>query len=378
VTRQWSKSTKAGTGTIQQTIDRAMREANKSANTAMREANKTANSMWRDAAKSTGAAMREAAKRAAAQPQTLRDINPVPGMPHTAEEAPAANREDGGSFTGARFSGVTGARYYKLFVPAGAQDATQPRGLIVMLHGCTQDADDFARGTRMNQLAQQANCLVLYPQQEAQHNPSKCWNWFDRSGQAHGAGEPAIIAALTRKIVTDHAVDPGRVFVGGLSAGGAMAANLAALYPELFRACGVHSGLPYGVASDVPSALAVMKSGPTAVQSAASASGGVPLIVFHGDRDTTVSPRNGADLARRAMKASGSTPGKVESGKTPAGVRYTRHTYRAQDGQTMAEHWIVHGGAHAWFGGAQTGTYTDPRGPDASAEMLRFFLQHAR
>ena len=242
-----------------------------------------------------------------------------------------------------------------------------------MLHGCTQNPDDFAAGTRMNELARSQGVFVLYPAQSKQANPQGCWNWFKHSHQARGRGEAALLADMTREVMARHAVDTQRVYVAGLSAGGAMAAILGEAYPELFAAVGVHSGLAAGAAKDLPSALAAMKSGAGTRGAAAS---GIPTIVFHGDADATVHQRNGAEVMARSTGSQSAAD--VESGTSAGGRGFTRSVHRAPDGSVRAEHWLVHGAPHAWSGGSGAGSYTDARGPDASAEMLRFFLQAPR
>jgi poly(hydroxyalkanoate) depolymerase family esterase len=271
-------------------------------------------------------------------------------------------------FTAGRHGGAgTAGRDYKLYVPPGP--FAQPGGLIVMLHGCTQDPDDFAAGTRMNELAREQGWHVLYPAQAQRANPQKCWNWFKHSHQQRGRGEAAILAGMTREVVARHGIDPGRVFVAGLSAGGAMAAILGQAYPELFAAVGVHSGLPAGAARDLPGALEAMKHGAPGPAPGGST---VPTIVFHGEADQTVHPSNG-EKAVPPVAASGA----VEVQSVPGARRVTRRVYRGTDGRVLAEHWLVHGAGHAWAGGSRAGTYTDPAGPDASREMLRFFREQA-
>ncbi len=287
-----------------------------------------------------------------------------------APEAPATGNLREESFTAGRFGSGTSARDYKLYVPP--HDGSRPLPLVVMLHGCTQDPDDFAAGTGMNDAARAAGCLVLYPAQSRQANPQGCWNWFKRTHQARGRGEAGMLAAMTQKIASQHDADPSRIFVAGLSAGGAMAAILGETYPDLFAAVGVHSGLAAGSARDLPSALGAMKSGAPAATSLAK----TPTIVFHGDADGTVHPSNGAHVVA-ATTAAGATSD-VQRERAAAGRDYTRSVHRTAEGKVLAEHWVVHGSAHAWSGGNSAGSYTDPRGPDATAEMLRFFLEHPR
>jgi len=293
---------------------------------------------------------------------------PTPEPPGQAE--PRVIRK--GRFISGSYADASGGRDYKLYIPPAAGERALP--LLVMLHGCTQNADDFAAGTAMNELAKAHGLFVLYPEQSPQHNPQRCWNWFKHSHQARGRGEPALIAGMTREVMAQHAIDPGRVYVAGLSAGGAMAAILGDTYPDLFAAIGVHSGLAAGVARDLPSAFGAMKSAPQIVVPATPS--GVPTIVFHGDADNTVHPGNGGHVI--AASVCKGTQVEEEQGQAAGGRRYTRQLHRAAgSGKVIAEHWVVHGAPHAWSGGSARGTYTDPRGPDASAEMLRFFLEQS-
>ncbi len=257
--------------------------------------------------------------------------------------------------------------------------------LLVMLHGCKQNPDDFAAGTRMNELAQEHGWMVLYPGQSRRANQMGCWNWFQQVDQTRDEGEPSIIAEMTRLVIESHPVDPKRVFVAGLSAGGAMAAIMATTYPDLYAACGIHSGLPHAAANDVVTALRAMKHGPSARGPAGSggASRSVPTIVFHGDLDTTVHPCNGdeviAQLRWRAFGA-GNDEAVFESvsrmqGESPGGRAFTRTIHRDARGRIDAEHWVIHGAGHAWSGGSKAGSYADPLGPDASREMIRFFSE---
>lgn len=277
----------------------------------------------------------------------------------------------GESFTNGSFSGHGLQRDYKLYIPPGA--GARPLPLVVMLHGCTQNPDDFAAGTAMNALARAQGFYVLYPAQSQQANPQRCWNWFKHTHQQRGRGEPALLAGMTRAVMAQHTVDAERVYVAGLSAGGAMAAILAGAYPELYAAAGVHSGLAAGSATDLPSAMAAMRSG---ARGAPGAAHGVPTIVLHGDGDTTVHPSNGEQVA--AASAGAGAVAESTHAKAPGGRGYSRTVYRRPGAGVVAEHWRVEGAPHAWSGGSAQGSYTDPRGPDASAEMLRFFMEHPR
>lgn len=264
---------------------------------------------------------------------------------------------------------VGGTRSYKLYLPQRKLQAKPP--LIVMLHGCTQAPDDFARGTQMNQRAEDLGCAVLYPEQSRSANMNLCWNWFLGSHQKRDAGEPSILAAMTWEVLKRHGLDESSVFVAGLSAGGAMAAVLAQLYPELYVASGIHSGLPYGAATDMLGAFRAMSSG--AVPTLHSRA--VPTIVFHGDHDTLVNPANGdqlVDQMTRGLRA------KASHGKAPQGRGYTRIDYATPAGRILVEQWTMHGAGHAWSGGSPAGTYTDPLGPNASHEMTRFFSSLTR
>ncbi|MCA1245419.1 PHB depolymerase family esterase [Massilia sp. MS-15] len=269
-----------------------------------------------------------------------------------------------GSFISGSHANAAGARDYKLYVPSTLGEG--PAALVVMLHGCTQDPDDFAHGTGMNALAEELRCLVVYPAQSQSANPSRCWNWFNEADQQHGRGEPSIIAGITRDVMARYPVDARQVFVAGLSAGGAMATIMGTLYPDLYAAVGVHSGLPFAAANDLPSALAAMKGEFRRSQAPGRP---LPVIVFHGDRDTTVHPANGDALVAHARAARKT----AEPGQVPDGHAYTRTTHHHADGTLHAEHWLIHGAGHAWSGGNARGSYTDGRGPDASREMMRFF-----
>lgn len=309
-----------------------------------------------------------------------KSASPGSPPPVTAQPVTAKDREVRGSFLAASFSNAAGTRAYRLYVPGTRRGGPAP--LIVMLHGCTQSAEDFAKGTGMNAIAEEQGFLVAYPEQSKAANPNKCWNWFNPRDQMRDSGEASIIAGITREIANAYAVDPARIYVAGLSAGGAAAAVMGAAYPDLFAAVGVHSGLPAGSAKDVGSALAAMRSpkDPSGLPQAATLHGHgrqVPAIVFHGDKDATVHPRNGQHVIMQSRTREWQTLRAVSHpGRVPGGHAYTRTDHHDAAGRVVLELWEIHGAGHAWSGGKPEGSYTDPLGPDASREMLRFFLKH--
>ena len=301
------------------------------------------------------------------------------GLVHPAPVSTPDIVPDGGKFIEATYSNPAGTRAYKLYIPSGYHGQALP--LVVMLHGCTQSPDDFAAGTRMNLIAEEQTCLVVYPAQSSEANAAKCWNWFRPSDQRRGQGEPSLIAGITRQVMRDYSVDPQRIYIGGLSAGAAAAALMGATYPDLYAAIGVHSGLACGAANDLPSAFTAMRQGDLPASSGSgdvsadlAHASAVATIVFHGDRDNTVHPRNGDHVI--AQKKTTNLQKKIHRGRVPGGHAYTCTIHTDASGRAILEHWEIHGAGHAWSGGSPAGSYTDPRGPDAAREMLRFFLEH--
>lgn len=296
------------------------------------------------------------------------------------------------------YSGVGGARLYLVYTPDTYQVGTIAP-LVIMLHGCQQTALDFAAGTRMNQLAESYNFIVAYPQQAESANVDGCWNWFLAANQQRGQGEPAIIAGIAEAIRQNTAqwsIDARRVYVAGLSAGGALAVILGATYPDIFAAIGVHSGLEYGAASNQLVAVQAMRQGgpnPFVQGQAAYAAMGnaarvVPTIVFHGTNDGSIAPINGDQVVQQWMEtdqlASGGTyqpdfadPSSVTGGQVTGGYRYTTFLWNDSQHATMQSYWKVSGLGHAWSGGDPIASFADPLGPDASAAMYAFFMLHS-
>ena len=289
--------------------------------------------------------------------------------PSTSDIVPEGTR-----FIEGTFSNAAGSRTYKLFIPSRSQG--QPLPLVVMLHGCTQSPDDFAAGTRMNFLAEEQNCFVVYPEQPSGANQAKCWNWFRTGDQRRGGGEPSLIAGITRQIMRDHAIDPKRVYVAGLSAGGAAAAIMGATYADLYASVGIHSGLACGAASDLPSAFVAMRQGNG---SEAIAEGRLSRADH---RFPWRSRHHGASQQRRPDSRAVRQSDEFDSeGASRTSARTAMPipapSLPTAGGRAISEHWNIHGAGHAWSGGSPAGSYTDPRGPDATREMLRFFLEHS-
>ena len=278
-----------------------------------------------------------------------------------------------------------GPRRFKLYVPS-RYDKSRPAPLLVVLHGCTQDPDDIARGTRFNAIAEEKGMLVAYPEQPQKANGLKCWNWFDAAHQRRDNGEPALIAEMTQRVISEYSVDARRVYVVGVSAGAAMALTVAYAFPEVFAAAGIHSGVAYGAATSIADALKAMGAGaadsvslPDAVVKEMGSRRNFPAIVFQGSADKSVKVVNLSQVVSQLSELH--TPGGLKKlsetpGSSQGGYHFTRTEYG--NARPLIEVWVVDELGHAWSGGASEGTYTDPKGPDASREMIRFLLDHPR
>lgn len=289
---------------------------------------------------------------------------------------------DGGQFVTREFPTDAGPRRYKLYIPS-SYNGSAAMPLVVVLHGCTQDPDNVARGTRFNQAAEESKVMVAYPEQPAAANGLKCWNWFDAAHQKRDQGEPALIAGITRQVMKDMKVDARRVYVVGLSAGAAMALTVSYAYPEIFAAAGLHSGIAYGVATSTPEAIKRMGVGASdpadyagVVTRAMGANKPIPTIVFQGKSDKTVNPANADNIVTQLSSGFDQSKLTVKSentGVTADGFHFTR---RVHGQPSLIEEWTVDELGHAWSGGSKDGTYTDERGPDATREIMRFLLEH--
>lgn len=302
----------------------------------------------------------------------------TPAKRRASAEPARERRPAPGTFVDGRYSSSHGRLAYKLYTPRRSARRRSP--LVVMLHGCTQSAADFALGAGMNRLADELGFLVLYPEQAASANLGRCWNWHRPGDQERGAGEPALIAGLTRHVIALCKANPARVYIAGISAGGAAAAIIAAAYPDLYVAVGVHSGLARGEVSTLRGAISAMRKGAaTRADAVGKTRPPLPTIVFHGDQDSVVHPSNAAGFLSQLRRSSSLPLSSIETqGRTPKGRAFTRREYRLGAGPVLLEDWSVHGSGHGWSGGDPAGSYTDPAGPDASREMMRFFLSRRR
>ncbi len=313
-------------------------------------------------------------------------------VPAKVDGQASPERSSGGTLIERTVGTGADARRYLVYRPA-ARDEAERLPLVVMLHGCTQDALDFSAGSRMNSVAEERRAIIVYPEQPASAHPQKCWNWYDPAHQRRDAGEPASIAQVTRDAVREFRADSTRIYIAGISAGAAMAVLTAVSYPDLFAAVASHSGVEYRAATSIPQALSVMQQGgpPPSAQadSARAAMGGrghlMPIIILHGSADAVVRPVNSQQLyeqwrqMQRATEGSGAREAREEEERGEAnGYAYTRWRVRDGTGRLLVERWLVEGLGHKWSGGSEAGSYADPRGPDASRELLRFLLEHRR
>ncbi|MBL1258542.1 PHB depolymerase family esterase [Methylocystis sp. Sn-Cys] len=284
---------------------------------------------------------------------------------------PRVHVPDGASYLSRTFACQAGTRPYKVYVPSKMRGGAP---LVVMLHGCTQNSDDFAAGTRMNSLAEEHGFIVAYPEQPMTANQLGCWNWFNQQHQIRGSGEPSIIAGLTRALILEMGVDQERVFVAGLSAGGAMAEVMSVTYPDLYAGAGIHSGLAYGVATDQASAFVAM-SGKFAQHGGRQARDRARTIIFHGASDRKVHPTNAERILAEAQ--AGVSHGHQETLRRGVanGLEFNHTVVADVNGLPQLEYWAIEGLGHAWSGGAPEGSHTEQRGPNASREMVRFFLE---
>jgi len=306
--------------------------------------------------------------------ETLRVLRVQPSFPPAARVVPLAEppNEFDQRFVRRTYRGPAGSLSYRLYLPV--DHGRRKLALVLMLHGCAQDPEDFALGTQMNALADEFDLVVAYPHQPRGANASGCWNWFDRRHQSRGSGEPAKLAGLAQALAKEFGVANERVFAAGLSAGGAMAEVLAATYPDVFEAVGVHSGLPYRSAADVPSAFAAMK-GNTAVGPAPprAVDRRCRKIIIHGGADGTVHPANGERILDEAERGQARLK-RIDLDWESQSGRVRRTALEDDKGRTVVERWLVEGGGHAWFGGDSRGSFTQTAGLDASRVMVRFFL----
>lgn len=313
----------------------------------------------------------------AGQEESVVIEQPAPGsVAMGVDPPPDAGARTRGAFLDGSFADASGSRRYKVYIPAGWSIASStPMPMLVMLHGCTQSPEDFAAGTRMNALADEHGFVVVYPAQSAKANAQKCWNWFRSGDQYRESGEPAIIAGITRSVASTYHIDMRRIFVTGMSAGAAMAVILGTTYPDLYAGVGAHSGLAYRAAHDLPSALGAMQGRGGTSGPASHAPVSIPTIVFHGDGDPTVNASNATSIVEHTLARHDRTTLQAETSNGIAGGRtFSRTRYLDGAGRVVVEQWTMHGAGHAWSGGSPAGTFTDARGPDASREMVRFFL----
>jgi poly(hydroxyalkanoate) depolymerase family esterase len=310
---------------------------------------------------------------------------------------PKARADSSGIWQQYTYNGPAGSRPYFVYTPANYHVGSAVP-LMVMLHGCTQTPADFAAGTQMDQLADQKQFVVVYPQQTSTYNQEKCWNWFDSADQSRGSGEPAIIAGIVQAVeqtTSQWTIDTHHIYAAGLSAGAAMTVILGATYPDIFAAIGVQSGLEYQAATSSTDAYTALRQGgpdparqgQAAYNAMGSAARVVPTITFHGTSDYLVYPINGEQVVRQWMQtdhlashnaynASFNSPTSTTNGQVAGGHSYSVYTWNDSNGNEVQEYWLVNGMGHDWSGGSSSGTYTDPQGPGATQAIYNFFMGH--
>jgi poly(hydroxyalkanoate) depolymerase family esterase len=293
----------------------------------------------------------------------------------------------------------TGSRNYRLWVPSGLEKQN-PVPLVMMLHGCMQKPEDLATISGMNEIADRNGFLAVYPEQTIEANPLRCWNWFDPKHQSRDSGEPALLAAVVKQVQTTNSVDANRIYVVGISAGAAMAVVMGVTYPDLFNGIGVCAGLEFKAGTNAETGLAAMKQGgPDPRQQGIVAFNAIaenlrgkskrrmPLIVFQGDADPYVNPLNAEQLITQWAKTNDyledardndsvkNQPASKTEGSVPGGHEFTKSVYNDRAGRLLLEKWMVKGLSHAWSGSPTAGPFADPKGPNASLEMWRFFAE---
>ncbi|MGE3287759.1 MAG: PHB depolymerase family esterase [Pseudonocardia sp.] len=305
-------------------------------------------------------------------------------MPHRRRPARPAAAHRPGRWLRDVHAGPAGRRVFDVYVPAGRRRGRLP--VVLLLHGCLQTADEFAHASRFPQVADRNGVLLVVAHQERYHQPRRCWRWYEAAHQERDAGEPGILAGIVAQVLDERErwrADPARVYVAGISAGGAMALILAAAYPDVFAAAGVHSAPPYRAATRLTEALTAM-AGRGSVPHPAAGDRMAPVVCLQGSEDTVVRPANGDRvieqwLAHRAAADHGATR-TVRSrrfrGRTADGTRYAVRRWYTARGRVSLEYWSVQGLEHAWSGGQPGGSFADPRGPRAATVMWRFFRRH--
>jgi poly(hydroxyalkanoate) depolymerase family esterase len=322
--------------------------------------------------------------------------NPTPTPTPPATPTPTPTPPPGGGATpgkGTSFSGTytnaAGSRAYRGYVPSTYKAGT-PVPLLVVLHGCTESADVFRQLTRFDELAEAKGFLVVFPEQPKSANNQNCWNFFQDAQTHRGTGEPSLIAGITDWVGQHYSVDSHRIYVAGLSAGGAMASVMAATYPDVYAAIGIGSGCEYAATA---TCAGYKSADPAAAAQAAYKEMGtraraMPVISFSGDKDTTVPPVNADQLLQQwqltaDLADDGATNGSVLSkptstisGQVPNGLSYTVRSYGDAQTNELVQYWVVNGMSHAWSGGCSCQPYAEPKGPDATAAMYAFFVKH--